>query len=144
MPSHLLGNLASSSTLGSGSLMSHTAKMAKEEDKNVRRMLARKGGKRRRVEADGDNDDEDSEEEDWETGKGGALKPRPQPQEEEQEEERSAFSGVAGVEVQGVKKPVEVGGALKKREDGGIAQPKFVPLKTNKGKGKVVSTQRSK
>ena len=121
--------------------MSHTAKMAKEEDRNVRRMLARKGGKRRRLDLDGDDDDEgdSDEEEDWETGKGGELKPRPAPQQEDAEEERSAFSGVAGVEVKGVKKPVEVGGALKKREDGGIAQPKFLPLKTNKGKGKVVS-----
>jgi len=139
MPSHLLGNLASSSTLGSGSLMSHTAKMAKEEDKNVRRMLARKGGKRRRVDLDGSDEGDSDEEEDWETGKGGELRPRPVAEKEKVEEERSGFSGVAGVEIKGEKKKVEVGGALKKREDGGIAEPKFVPLKINKGKGKVVS-----
>lgn len=138
VPTHLLSSLASASALGSGSLLSHDAKLAKQEDKNVRRLLERTS-KRRKIDVEASSSSE--EEEDWETGKAGPIRSRPEEEEPIPESAQNAFSGVEAVDIRPATKDIAVGGALKKREDGSLAIKQAAARdRKGKGKGKMVSS----
>ncbi|KAJ7675833.1 P-loop containing nucleoside triphosphate hydrolase protein [Mycena polygramma] len=122
-------HLQSSATLGTGKAITHRDRLDKLEDKEIRRALDGRTGKRRRQDdsyavtgPDGDIDDEDGDENDSEDD--------------------------ASMQISGPSKPVAsvpaaVGSALQRNPDGTVVAPKIVP-RSSKKKAAFKSWERKK
>ncbi|KDQ11408.1 hypothetical protein BOTBODRAFT_177247 [Botryobasidium botryosum FD-172 SS1] len=135
-------SLHSSSMLGSGKLLSNAERLSRDEDKQLRRALESKGGKRRRSGAsalvperdlESSGEDEDIDEKGASKASNSRAELATDTQEEESEEDDLVAEPVKPLPTIDTKAagttPAAVGSALRRNPDGSVVAPRIVPRK---------------